>query len=711
MKLSYSALNFHRMCERWFFYRYIQKANPTDSVEEKYGVFGTVCHSAIENISKFKTYQQSVNYYWLEKSEILSSMDINIAYEFVKYCLDLNYDIKENEQKLEWEFFGIPFVAYIDAILKDGTIVDWKTSTYNSKKVIEYEAQTLFYAWAYWKVTDKIAPKGIVVFGKAKKVFEQEFSKELLIKFEKELIKELKLILEKDEFNDYKSAKEVQEKTSPKECFFCAYKKLCHIDSYKKRPEQKINLSYDNWNCKIEMEGGIDPVIDKVFEKEFSYTMDGAHYAIKAMRQKGNMTFDGKVRLYKKGIFPRGFLVKAKELLKDYSDFRKDSIVTIKEINKENKYNFGNHIYLKNSEIKLRPYQIDSINKILKDKISMTEICTGAGKTFMAAEMINIIGYKTLFVVDVKMLMDQTKKEFEKFFPFEKIGTITEGQQKWENINVATIQTVSKLIDKKDKEFLEELKYCGMVIVDEAHGAKSKSYKKLLDNSIAPYKIALTGTAFANGNDSLELYRNFGFPSVKITTKELVEQGYLTEPEINFLKYKETDLIMNGNYEEVYDQVITDKNRMKKIEDILKLNNKKHLIIVSRIEHAEKIKEFLNNIEYPCEIIQGKTSSANRKLILNKFQNENLNVLIGTAPLVQKGLNIPNLDVIINISGNKGHIMTIQSLGRVLRKFEGKEKAYYYDFYDDHFAMIKHTKERLKAFKEQGYDVKIRQDL
>ena len=84
-RLSYSAINVHRSCQRHFFYKYIQKAKATDHVEEKYGVFGTVCHSAVENISKFKTHHQAVNHHWLEGGEILASMDINIAYEFVKY--------------------------------------------------------------------------------------------------------------------------------------------------------------------------------------------------------------------------------------------------------------------------------------------------------------------------------------------------------------------------------------------------------------------------------------------------------------------------------------------------------------------------------------------------------------------------------------------------------------------------------------------------
>jgi len=713
MRLSFSRLNLKRSCELNYFFNYIQKAKPSDIVEEKYGVFGSVCHDAIENINKFKSIFEAVNHYWLKQSEVLETMKIQEAYDFVEFCVNYDFgsEILQNEMKLEWEFMGYKFVAYIDRVLKDHTVIDWKTSTYKPKKKIEYETQTLFYSWAYWKVFGIVPPQSIVVFGKAKKVFPKVPTLEILQEFEKEFEKELIELETKTKNNNFISIREKRNTIKlQEECFFCKYKKLCQINLNMKSVE-KIILSYDYYNCKIE--GCIDPVLFKVFNDEFSYTMDNAHFAIKTMRARGNKTFDGIIRLFKyNGVFPRGFLEKARELLQQYKAYRKDSNILIEEKNLQENFIFEEFNYIKNPDVKLRNYQNKANDEILKKDRTITEICTGAGKTFMAADMIFRKKMKTLFIVDVKMLMNQTKSEFEYFFPFEKIGVISEGKQNWENINVATIQTVVSLINKKDSEFLKNISECGIVIVDEAHSAKAKirrkkivtedktsivikeSYYQILsDNCFPKHLIGLTGTAYSNGNDSLELYKTFGFPHHKITTKELIEEGYLTSPHIEFIKYETKDLIMNGNYEEVYNQIIKDENRIESLKKIVENHpQEKILIIVSRVEHAEFIHKLLDS-----KIIQGKTSKKDREQILKEFKYENLDMIIGTAPLVQKGLNIPNLDVIINISGNKGHIMTIQSLGRVLRKSEGKEKAYYYDFHDSHFAMIKHTKERIKA--------------
>ena len=343
-----------------------------------------------------------------------------------------------------------------------------------------------------------------------------------------------------------------------------------------------------------------------------------------------------------------------------------------------------------------------AVEHIIKDEISLTELSVGSGKTVMAAEIIRRLNYKTLFVVDVKVLLNQTKEEFEKLLGIE-CGLITEGKQEWKNVNIATIQTCVKFLKKKDKTFLKNLSECNVVIVDEAHCSKSKSYQMLFDNVKARYRIGLTGTAYSNGNDSLELYKSFGFPNLKITLKDLVNKGYLVKPIIKFIKYNHNNTYFN--YDDAYLGILNSEERLNKVKEIVNKHKDENILIITRrLKHADKIKEILGG---NVEIIKGSLSKKKREKYIKEMKQGNRKILIGTDKIVQKGLNIPNLNVLINYSANKGGIQTIQGLGRVIRKCEGKEVGYYYDFYDTNEYLTNATKERIKAIKNQGFEIQF----
>ena len=77
------------------------------------------------------------------------------------------------------------------------------------------------------------------------------------------------------------------------------------------------------------------------------------------------------------------------------------------------------------------------------------------------------------------------------------------------------------------------------------------------------------------------------------------------------------------------------------------------------------------------------------------------------------GVNIKKLDNVIFASPSKSKIRNLQSIGRVLRKGNGKESATLYDIVDDlswkskeNFA-TRHFKERVKTYGEQGFDFRI----
>ena len=701
MRLSISKLNVFKECERHFFYQHVRKDHPTDQVPQKYGKFGNCVHQAIENINDYPNHREAVNHYWIDYELFKTDMLINNAYDAVEYALDLNYKFKHKEKRIEFEFKGYKFTAIIDGVLDDNSLLDWKTSTYDVKKIEAYKTQLLFYSWVYWKIEHIMPLSTHLIFCKRQKSGEFikpiifEVNEKILNDIEQMVISNIKSIESKKVLKDYTFNKT--------KCFFCGYKKKCHLDTIGKK--KILNLTIGMNYLQIVPQ---DPIIDKVLNSNFSYEVDNKFFFQKAVQKKYNYHHDGIIKLYKKGRLPIGFLKKTKAIIQDYKDYLKskhiDLIINPQYTTRPPLVHANLNCDKLNFPHKLWDFQEDIINKTIQEKIFFGDIATGAGKTVMSAEIIRRLNLKTLFVVDVSVLLDQAKEEFEEMLSI-KCGVITQGKQDWRAVNVATIQTCIRMIKKEDIEFLHNLKQCNIIIIDEAHGAKSKSYQTLMETATPIYRIGLSGTAYADGNSSLELYKTLGFPLIKLSTKNLIDIGFLIKPRIIFLKYQEPEYYA-GNYEDVFSQIAVHPNKLDVFIKLIKENKDRfNLVICRRLDHIKIIENKLLENDLHPYIIKGSITKTKRNKIRNDMKDGKINILIGTDSIVQKGLNIPNIDRIYNFTCNLGSIFSKQSLGRGLRKTEGKTDCIYYDWYDSVPELFDHTKKRIKVFENEGFKI------
>jgi hypothetical protein len=63
---------------------------------------------------------------------------------------------------------------------------------------------------------------------------------------------------------------------------------------------------------------------------------------------------------------------------------------------------------------------------------------------------------------------------------------------------------------------------------------------------------------------------------------------------------------------------------------------------------------------------------------------------------------------IINAGGDGNGVASIQGLGRVLRKFEGKERGVFIDFMDCGRFSKKWSRKRLEGLKQQGHRIEVK---
>ena len=368
------------------------------------------------------------------------------------------------------------------------------------------------------------------------------------------------------------------------------------------------------------------------------------------------------------------------------------------------------------NEKKLRDYQQEAVHVFLKKEIGVLEIGTGGGKTLIAAEIIRRLGCKTLFIVDKIELLRQAKKVIEESLGIE-VGVIGNQMIDIKDVTVATIQTLIK----RSKDLAEYLSSVKFVIFDECHHCPANSYAQIsryLSNVI--YRLGITGTATRDDGNEMAIFSVAGNIIHKISSEELIADGWLMKPKIIFIKgfmsedaIKAADRLAHSEgfinetdkYAAMYDSFIkNNEERNDVIRSIVDKNKgKKILILTKLIDHGMSL-----NISIPNSVhLYGETPKKEREKMFEDFTKGDVNVMVSTISCMSEGVDIPKLDIIFNAASNKGDVKTIQAIGRVLRLNKNKENAYYFDFLDEGKFLKQASWARKKALQKQGHDIKI----
>ncbi len=400
----------------------------------------------ITNIEELKIF---FNTLWEEKYKLQDSkikFKKDEYWEMILQGIELNVQVTSTELKIFYQ----DVVGYLDVVDTNADeIKDWKTSTRRAENEEEYTRQLFFYSWLYHRKFNRLPTRVTVYY--------------LKYKGEKGVLSVIPTMsdiekVEEDYNNILKQMGEFKEdKKIPPMCerchMFCQYKNYCFVNKNAIRFTLHMGLS------KIQLEGPVTPLLIKGIENKFSYELKDAYFIKKAQPHANTM-----IRFWSnyKYTLPIGFKDGLIKTLKDYADhMKKELSLNIKDNRVYDNINVKMPDGFVNG-IKLRDYQIEAADKFLRAKTGIFQIGTGGGKTECAIEIIRRLGYTTLFIVDKVELLKQTKKRIEDSLGIE-VGQVGGGKIDWQQITVATIQTLNKNV----KDYEPYLRTCRVVIFDE----------------------------------------------------------------------------------------------------------------------------------------------------------------------------------------------------------------------------------------------------
>lgn len=472
-------------------------------------------------------------------------------------------------------------------------------------------------------------------------------------------------------------------------------------------------IQVDNILCKVGI-GGKDLAVVPGLEKELSKYFEVPYPDQRHIKEKKNFKGEMTRKFYKYGSLATGLL----PYLVKYAESK--GLEVILEDHRTNNLQFREDFRDTYGEKTLLGHQKELVLSVKKNINGLPyyrgiwDSCTNSGKTLTCMALLdNLQGAKALFIVDKEehIISSKGKGAYYEFCPFLDTGIIKSRQFKvGKDITIAMIKTLLNHVRKlqNPQDFLGQF---NVLFVDECHKSGGKEYKELLLEVPASVRVFVSGTPLeVDDMKKMDIIAQSGPVLKVVTNKEMIEAGVSALPLVSFhaVTYTAREQMESfGPYETVREKFLyKSETRCKLIGEICKDRQHKQILIpFFEKQHGYFMLEYLRSIlDVNVDIVHG--TDPQRAYKLDAFIASDINVLLSST-ILKEGVNIPNIEVMINAIAGKSVITLKQFLGRELRKMEGKDTVEFHDFYDDITYLDKHSRERIKIFQKEGLDIQF----
>lgn len=352
-------------------------------------------------------------------------------------------------------------------------------------------------------------------------------------------------------------------------------------------------------------------------------------------------------------------------------------------------------------------YQTEALETWAKTgRRGLVVLPTGTGKTFLGALVIQKVSRPTLVVVPTLDLLRQWAGQLGDFFGVE-VGAVGGGDYSFQPITVITYDSARIHVERWANRF-------GLIVYDEVHHLPGPSYAETAVAALAPFRLGLTATPErADGGEMV-------YPEL---VGPIAYRREITELSGDFLaEYQARRVLIDLTPEEdelyrttreVYRKFVADRGisfgsqagwqrfifeasrspegwkamkayrQQKEIEraasgkfamlEKLMAQHAGERMIVFTADNATVYKI---SRRYLVPAITHQTKVKERKQILERINSGEYTVVV-TSQVLNEGVDVPAASVGVVLSGTGSTRENVQRLGRILRKYKGKQAVLY----------------------------------
>ena len=311
------------------------------------------------------------------------------------------------------------------------------------------------------------------------------------------------------------------------------------------------------------------------------------------------------------------------------------------------------------------------------------------------------LGLTATILVNKSDHINQFAAEALKAFGYV-VGQVGDGKKDIRGITIATVQTL-----QRDEDVLRELAAkTSVLFVDECQSAVTDKTISILESFKPTRMYGFTATPMRNKDDGktpvIGFY--FGRRIVDFSLKQL-------SPTVHILRASSIPghkpIPVTPDYNDMIQIMIGDEVRNNFVMNLAVIQayaGRKVLVLTKRIEHAKFLYLALPNDLKGTHCILSEDKDRSEKLALLKKNLLPFTIIVGTTSLLSVGTDIPALDTLFLPCDMKAEVLTIQSAGRILRLFDGKEDPQIIDVWDDTNVILSNQHyERKKVYKAKQW--------
>lgn len=354
-----------------------------------------------------------------------------------------------------------------------------------------------------------------------------------------------------------------------------------------------------------------------------------------------------------------------------------------------------------------RPYQTEAVEAWRSaGRRGVVVLPTGAGKSDVAERVMRAVERSTLVVVPTIDLMNQWYDGLLTAFALEEVGLLGGGYHDVRPVTVTTYDSAAIHLPRYGDRF-------GLLVFDEVHHLPGPSWSEAARAAIAPFRLGLTATPERQDGREDVLEELVGPVVYRRSIRELageflaeyeVEQVtvHLTEDErlrydemrgiyLEFVRSSGVNFAREGwggfvrrssgsregrramrAYREQRRIALTCSRKLEFVERTLARHAHDRVIVFTN--DNDTVYALSRALLLPA--ITHQTPTRERREILQRF-NDGTYPAVVTARVLNEGVDVPEANVAVVLSGSGSVREHVQRLGRILRKREGKRARLY----------------------------------